>query len=156
MLPNRLNSRIADVICQTIAEERSAADTTSPAWRERCEVAQVAMFTDSDRRIFLSSIAHRRGESTAGHVDQVETADGPAESMEEKRHRMQDLLQRLRFGEEEQRKAFRIYGHFRFGRGWTERPADVDKMIARLTTALDDPAALQAEIGAAVESFHNA
>ncbi|WP_235217244.1 hypothetical protein [Burkholderia multivorans] len=112
--------------------------------------------TQSDLGGTVIQLHPAEGESTAGHVDQVETADGPAESMEEKRHRMQDLLQRLRFGEEEQRKAFRIYGHFRFGRGWTERPADVDKMIARLTTALDDPAALQAEIGAAVESFHNA
>ncbi|EDT42945.1 hypothetical protein [Burkholderia ambifaria] len=70
MLPNRLNSRIADVISQTIAEERSAPDTTSPAWRERCEVAQVAMFTDSDHRIFLSSIAHRRGEAAANALEQ--------------------------------------------------------------------------------------
>ncbi|WP_041189584.1 hypothetical protein [Burkholderia pseudomallei] len=95
-------------------------------------------------------------ESSPGHVDQVEAGDGSPESMEEKRHRMQDLLQRLRFGDDEQRKAFRIYGHFRFGRGWTERPVDVDKMIARLTAALEDPSALQSEIGAAVESFHNA
>ncbi|KVK86660.1 DUF7696 family protein [Burkholderia sp. MSMB1498] len=70
MLPNRLDSRIADVISQTIAEERSATDTTSPAWRARCEVAQVAMFTDSDRRIFLSSIAHRRGEAAAHALEQ--------------------------------------------------------------------------------------
>ncbi|KGW81042.1 DUF7696 family protein [Burkholderia pseudomallei] len=70
MLPNRLNSRIADVISQTITEERSAADTTSPAWRERCEVAQVAMFTDSDRRILLSSIAQRRGEAAANALEQ--------------------------------------------------------------------------------------
>ncbi|MDR8093177.1 hypothetical protein KPB05_37610 [Burkholderia gladioli] len=70
MLPNRLNSRIADVITQTIAEERSATDTTSPAWRQRCEVAQVAMFTDSDRRIFLSSIANRRGEAAARALEQ--------------------------------------------------------------------------------------
>lgn len=70
MLPNRLDSRIADVISQTIAEKRSATDTTSPAWWERCEVAQVGMFTDSDRRIFLSSIAHRRGEAAANALKQ--------------------------------------------------------------------------------------
>lgn len=70
MLPNRLNSRIADVISQTIAEERSTTDTTTPAWRERCEVAQVAMFTDSNRRIFLSSIANRRGEAAANALEQ--------------------------------------------------------------------------------------
>ena len=70
MLPNRLDSRIADVISRSIAEERSTTDTTSSAWRERCEVAQVAMFTDSDRRIFLSSIAHRRGEAAANALEQ--------------------------------------------------------------------------------------
>ncbi|NIE81852.1 MULTISPECIES: hypothetical protein [unclassified Burkholderia] len=70
MLPNRLNSRIADVISQTIAEERSTTDTTSPAWRERCEVAQVAMFTDNERRIFLTSIATRRGEAAASVLEQ--------------------------------------------------------------------------------------
>ncbi|MDN7805720.1 recombination directionality factor [Burkholderia gladioli] len=94
------------------------------------------------------------GESPAMRADQAVAGDGPPESMDEKRHRMQDLLQRLRFVEEDQRKAFRIYGHFRFGRGWVERPTDVDKMIARLTTALEDPTSLQSEIGAAVESFH--
>ncbi len=94
------------------------------------------------------------GESPAMRADQAVAADGPPESMDEKRHRMQDLLQRLRFVEEDQRKAFRIYGHFRFGRGWVERPTDVDKMIARLTTALEDPTSLQSEIGAAVESYH--
>ncbi|MBN3776626.1 hypothetical protein G3O06_03475 [Burkholderia sp. Ac-20345] len=95
------------------------------------------------------------GESAAGRTDQVEAGDGPPESMEEARHRMQDLLQRLRFVDDEQRQAFRIYGHFRFGRGWIERPADVDKMIERLTTALEDPDSLQREIGSAVESFRN-
>ncbi|WP_332460751.1 hypothetical protein [Burkholderia gladioli] len=83
------------------------------------------------------------GESTAMRADQAVAGDGPPESMDEKRHRMQDLLQRLRFVEEDQRKAFRIYGHFRFGRGWVERPTDVDKMIARLTTALEDPTSLK-------------
>ncbi|MDN7934608.1 hypothetical protein QZM52_25290 [Burkholderia metallica] len=94
-------------------------------------------------------------EGPAGRADQVEAGDGPPESMEEKRHRMHDLLQRLRFVDDEQRRAFRIYGHFRFGRGWTERTADVDKMIVRLTTALEDPDSLQREIGSAVESFRN-
>ena len=95
-------------------------------------------------------------ESPAGRAGQVDACDGPPESMEEKRHRMQDLLQRLRFIDDEKRRAFRIYGHFRFSRGWTERPVDVDKMIARLTAALEDPDSLQREIGSAVESFRNA
>ncbi|WP_175927330.1 hypothetical protein [Burkholderia cepacia] len=96
------------------------------------------------------------GGSDAGHASSDEPEDGPPETMEEKRHRMQDLLQRLRFVEEEERKSFRIYGHSRFGRGWTERPADLDKMIARLQTGLMNPQALDREIGEAVESFRNA
>ncbi|PCE30326.1 recombination directionality factor [Burkholderia ubonensis] len=96
------------------------------------------------------------GEGAAGRAGQVEAGDGPPESMEEKRHRMQDLLQRLRFVDDEQRQAFRIYGHFLFGRGWTERAADVDKMIARLTNALDDPSALDREIDEAIDAHRNA
>lgn len=122
----------------------------------RLAIEESETATQSDLGGTVIQLHPAEGESSPGHVDQVEAGDGPPESMEEKRHRMQDLLQRLRFVEEEQRKAFRIYGHFRFGRGWTERPVDVDKMIARLTTALEDPAALQSEIGAAVESFQNA
>ncbi|TDA48078.1 hypothetical protein [Burkholderia pyrrocinia] len=96
------------------------------------------------------------GGNEVGHADSDEPEDGPPETMEEKRHRMQDLLQRLRFGAEERRKSLRMYGHFRFGRGWMERTADVDKMIARLTVALTDPQALDREIGEAVGSFRNA
>ena len=118
------------------------------------EVAGPAALPDSGSTVI--QLHPSVGESPGMRADQAEASDGPPESMEEKRHRMQDLLQRLRFVEEDQRKAFRVYGHFRFGRGWTERPADIDKMVARLTTALEDPTSLQREIGAAVESFQNA
>ncbi len=111
--------------------------------------------TPADTGSTVIQLHPAEGETHARRADQVEPGDGPPESIEEKRHRMQDLLQRLRFDDDEQRKAFRVYGHFRFGRGWAERPADVDKMVARLTTALEDPTSLQREIGAAVESFHN-
>ncbi|MGG2041443.1 hypothetical protein [Burkholderia gladioli] len=95
-------------------------------------------------------------EGTAGHVDQAVDGDSPPESMEEKRHRMQDLLQRLGFVEDERRNAFRIYGRSQFGRGWVERTADVDKMIERLTSALEDPAGFEADFDAAIKSFHHA
>ncbi|KVK86642.1 recombination directionality factor [Burkholderia sp. MSMB1498] len=95
------------------------------------------------------------GEDAAVDADQVKVGDRPPESMEEKRHRMQDLLQRLRFGDEERRRAFRIYGHFQFGRGWIERAADVDKMIVRLTNALEDTSTLDREIGEALEAHRN-
>ncbi|MGF6768600.1 phage baseplate assembly protein W [Paraburkholderia sp. GAS199] len=70
MLPDRLDERIAEAISYTIAEERTAVDTASPAWRARCEVAQVAKYSDPDRRIFLSHVAERRGEAAAHDLEQ--------------------------------------------------------------------------------------
>jgi hypothetical protein len=90
----------------------------------------------------------------AGDGQRDEHVDSPAEPIEEKRHRLQDLLQRLRLNADARREQFRVYGHVKFGRGWTERPADVDKMIGRLTGALDAPDVLDREIGEAVESFN--
>ena len=70
MLPDRLNARIAESISSTIDEERASADTASPVWRERCEVAKVAMLSDPERRIFLSQIAERRGDAAAMNLEQ--------------------------------------------------------------------------------------
>lgn len=90
----------------------------------------------------------------AGDARRDEHDDLPPESLEEKRHRLQDLLQRLRVNTDARREQFRVYGHVKFGRGWTERLADVDKMIGRLTGALDAPDVLDREISEAVESFN--
>ena len=70
LLPNGLDQRIADTISNTIEGERKTADTTSHAWRARCEVAQIAMLADSERRVFLSHIATRRGETAASNLEQ--------------------------------------------------------------------------------------
>lgn len=70
MLPDRLNARIAEVISNTIAQERASADTASPAWRERCEVAKVASYSDPERRVFISHIATGRGDAVASELDQ--------------------------------------------------------------------------------------
>ncbi|MGU7775691.1 recombination directionality factor [Burkholderia sp. MR1-5-21] len=88
-----------------------------------------------------------------GGVQSADQADPPPEPIEEKRHRLQDLLQRLRLGADDRRNQFRVYGHLTFGRGWADRPADIDKMIRRLTDALDAPDALNREIAEAVDSF---
>ena len=69
MLPDRLDQRIAEAISHTIDEERAHADTTSPAWRQRCEVAQVAKYSDPERRVFLSHVAERRGEAAAHELE---------------------------------------------------------------------------------------
>nr|WP_057929849.1 hypothetical protein [Burkholderia ambifaria] len=90
----------------------------------------------------------------AGDAQRDGHDDSPPEPIEEKRHRLQDLLQRLRLNADARREQFRVYGHVKFGRGWTERPADVDKMIGRLTGALDAPDVLDREISEAVESLN--
>ena len=70
LLPNALDQRIAETISSTIEGERKHADTASPAWRERCEVAKIAMLADSERRVVLSHIASRRGETAASTLAQ--------------------------------------------------------------------------------------
>jgi hypothetical protein len=70
LLPDRLDQRIADAISQTIDQERANADTASPAWRQRCEVARVAMYSDPERRVFISHVAERRGEAAAHELEQ--------------------------------------------------------------------------------------
>ena len=74
LLPDRLNQRIAEAIKHQINTEREQADTTSPVWRERCEVARVAMFSDAERSVFISHVTERRGSAAAREMQsQAET-----------------------------------------------------------------------------------
>jgi hypothetical protein len=97
---------------------------------------------------------------SAGHPEQP-TGEGasstfdegqadPDETLEDKRHRMSDLLHRLGLSQPERQNGFRKYAHQTYGRGWIERIADVDAMNARLKAALDDPATLDVEIQDAI------
>ncbi|WP_175773040.1 hypothetical protein [Paraburkholderia phenazinium] len=79
-------------------------------------------------------------------------AAAEAESLEDKLHRMSDLLQRLGLSADTRKQDFRVYAHVTLGRGWTERPADVDRMNARLTSALTERAPLDRDIASAVQS----
>jgi hypothetical protein len=74
------------------------------------------------------------------------------ESLPDKRDRMTDLLQRLGLSAENRQQDFKVFAHFTYGRGWTERSQDVDGMNDRLTQALADRATLDREIEAAKES----
>ncbi|SAK98476.1 hypothetical protein AWB76_07537 [Caballeronia temeraria] len=65
LLPDRLNQRIAEAIKHQIDTEREQADTASPVWRARCEVAQVAMYSDSERSVFIHHVSVRRGSTAA-------------------------------------------------------------------------------------------
>lgn len=70
LLSSSVDQRIADTISRTIESERATNDTTTPAWRARCEVAQIAMLADSERRVVLSHIATHRGEAAASNLAQ--------------------------------------------------------------------------------------
>lgn len=85
------------------------------------------------------------------HADDAEREPMPhEETLEEKRDRMSDLLNRLGLNAETRQRDFRCYAHAKFGRGWTQRAADVDSMNATLATALDDRTLLEREIAKAV------
>jgi hypothetical protein len=86
------------------------------------------------------------GVASNGSSQQIEAN----EALEDKRHRMSDLLNRLGFSQQERQQDFRKYAHVTYGRGWAERAADVGQMNARLTAALDDPAVFDDEIKQAI------
>jgi hypothetical protein len=91
------------------------------------------------------------GGATGGIGDQIDDSQH-AETLEEKRGRMSDLLCRLGLNAEDRQKDFRVFGHATYGRGWAQRPADVDGMNARLEAALEKRDALDREIGIAVRA----
>ncbi|MGF6637191.1 DUF7696 family protein [Paraburkholderia tuberum] len=69
LLHDRLNERIAEAIKLQLDNERSALDTTSDAWRSRCEVAKVAMFSDAERSVFIHHVSERRGNVAAREME---------------------------------------------------------------------------------------
>jgi phage baseplate assembly protein W len=69
LLPNRLDQRIAEAIRHQIDNERTGSDTTSDAWRSRCEVAKVAMFSDAERSVFIHHVSERRGSVAAHEIE---------------------------------------------------------------------------------------
>jgi hypothetical protein len=93
------------------------------------------------------------GESEAGqgrphqHVPSSQ-AEVTVESLADKLDRMSDLLKRLGLSEENRKKDFRIFAHTTYGRGWVDRPHDVDSMNERLAKALTDRTALDRDIAA--------
>ena len=69
LLPDRLDKRIAEAIRDLIANERATTDTSSDAWRSRCEVATVAMLSDADRSVFIHHVSERRGSVAANEIE---------------------------------------------------------------------------------------
>lgn len=68
LLGNRLNTRIAETIKTQIAQERLQSNTETAEWRARCEVAQVAMYSDAERATFIHHITERRGADAAREI----------------------------------------------------------------------------------------
>jgi hypothetical protein len=73
LLPNRLDLRIAEAIRNQIDTERADSDTTSDAWRSRCEIANVAMFSDAERSVFIHHVSERRGSVAAHEIESQAT-----------------------------------------------------------------------------------
>jgi hypothetical protein len=73
LLQDRLNQRIANAIKDKIEFERAEWDTTSNAWRTRCEVARVASFSDAERSVFIHQVTERRGVAAAGEIQSQAT-----------------------------------------------------------------------------------
>ena len=73
LLQDRLNQRIANAIKDKIEFERAEWDTTSTAWRTRCEVARVASFSDAERSVFIHHVTERRGSAAAGEIESQAT-----------------------------------------------------------------------------------
>lgn len=69
LLPDRLDQRIAEAIKHQIENERAVSDTSSDAWRSRCEIAQVAMYSDAQRSVFIHHVSERRGSAAAREID---------------------------------------------------------------------------------------
>lgn len=69
LLQNRLNQRIANAIKNKIESERLEWDTESTAWKTRCEIAQVAMYSDQERTTFIHHITEKRGSDAAHEIE---------------------------------------------------------------------------------------
>ncbi|MGF6851702.1 hypothetical protein [Paraburkholderia sp. CI3] len=88
--------------------------------------------------------AHQHAVSSQADVG----ADSVVETLADKLDRMSDLLKRLGLSAENRKEDFRVFAHNTYGRGWVERPQDVDSMNERLEKALTDRAALDRDIAA--------
>jgi hypothetical protein len=69
LLQNRLNQRIAAAIKHKIDVERLEWDTESSEWKTRCEIAQVAMFSDKERTAFIHHVTEQRGSGAAHEIE---------------------------------------------------------------------------------------
>ena len=78
---NRLNQRIAETIKEQIAHERVQSNTDTAEWRARCEVAQVAMYSDAERTTFIVT-PDGKVAATVGGVNPVDNVNKSLEAVQ--------------------------------------------------------------------------
>ena len=152
----RLGGEVDAAIGNAVAEDAAMAASGEPE-----PEAGAAVDTTEAGRVEAAAVVATAspvaGQGTAAHTGPLlqhvlaaqPATPASAETLADKRDRMSDLLQRLGLSAEDRKQDFRIYAHTKFGRGWSDREQDVDKMNARLVQALTDREAFDREIGAA-------
>jgi hypothetical protein len=137
------DSNESDPVDKTGAQTLQPPDTSS--WVDRADGASQSGSTQPGPLM-------QQVMADADESDGSGATGGAAESLEDKRHRMSDLLQRLGLSAEDRKQDFRIYAHATFGRGWVDREHDVDRMNEQLAKALTDRAPLDQRIEKAKQS----
>jgi len=84
--------------------------------------------------------------STTTSSDEGVATAHVTESLEDKRNRLGDLLQRLGISTDALKKDFTLYARQSYGPKWTDRPADVDGMNEVLVAALANPNAFHGKL----------
>jgi Recombination directionality factor-like len=91
----------------------------------------------------LGELVAQSTESSCGDAGSAEQPDddggSAAESVDDKRERMSDLLKRLGVTTEERQKQFSSFALTLFSKGWPQRADELDSMNERLVSALLDP-----------------
>jgi hypothetical protein len=90
----------------------------------------------------------------AGATGQPGESDAAAaESVEDKRERMSDLLKRLGVTTEERQTQFSLFASTLFPKGWSQRADKLDSMNERLVSALLDPERFIQEVSDTAKDF---
>jgi hypothetical protein len=90
----------------------------------------------------------------AGATGQPGESDAAAaESVEDKRERMSDLLKRLGVTTEERQTQFSLFASTLFPKGWSQRADNLDSMNERLVSALLDPERFIQEVSDTAKDF---
>lgn len=124
-----------------------AADGAVPAL-ESANQAVALIEATGDTQVIESQGSGSQPESS---TDPADYEPDPNESLDDKRDRMSDLLQRLGLSQQERQQDFKILGQYKYGRGWSNKLDLIDAMNRFLASALADRTELEAEIANAVQ-----